>query len=121
MKNLNISLLVCLVGLVFFGAGNVAEALAQKKAVVDLPMQFRGLMPVVEVMVNGKGPFLFLVDTGAAGMLRADTTLVQRLELPKIGEDIASDTSGKNSVKIDEGRLETISIGGITALYFQLH
>ncbi len=94
---------------------------AQKKVIVEVPMSFQGCVPTIQVMVNGKGPFLFLVDTGAAGMVRADTMLVQRLEAPKIGEDIASDTSGKNSVKIDEGRLETISIGGITALYFQLH
>ena len=30
---------------------------AQKKTSVDLPMKMRGLMPAVEVMVNGKGPF----------------------------------------------------------------
>jgi hypothetical protein len=43
---------------------------AQKTSTVDLPMKSRGLTPAVEVMVNGKGPFLFAIDTGAEGRLR---------------------------------------------------
>ncbi len=113
MKNLNISLLVCLVGLFLFGAGNVAESLAQKKAVVDLPMQFRGSMPVVEVMVNGKGPFLFAIDTGAQGEARADTSLVQRLQLPKVNEGVVGDGSNRNSRKVEIIRFETLAIGSL--------
>lgn len=110
-KGFNISLLVCLVGLFLFSAGNAIEALAQRKAVVDLPMQFRGSMPVVEVMVNGKGPFLFAIDTGAQGEARADSSLVQRLQLQPVNEGLVGDGTGRNNRKVDVVQFETIKIG----------
>jgi predicted aspartyl protease len=84
-------------------------------------MTFNGTRPVVEVMVNGKGPFLFLIDTGAQGQARVDVSLVQRLGLPRVGQSEASDMSGKNAITLDEVRLDTLSINslsfrGITAL-----
>src|ERR1043166_7107195 len=62
-------------------------------------------------MVNGKGPFLFLVDTGAQGMARADTSLVRQLELPKVGETSGSDASAKTQTTLNEVQLEIISVG----------
>jgi hypothetical protein len=38
-------------------------------------MLFYGTRPAVEVTVNGKDRFLFLIDTGAQGMARADVSL----------------------------------------------
>ena len=76
-------------------------------------MQFRGSMPVVEVMVNGKGPFLFAIDTGAQGEARADTSLVERLQLPKVNEGIVGDGTGRNSRKVDIIQFETIAIGSL--------
>ncbi len=35
---------------------------------VELPTTFIKRMPYVELKINGKGPYLFLVDTGAVGM-----------------------------------------------------
>jgi Aspartyl protease len=58
----------------------------QKKPSVELPMKSRGLMPAVEVVVNGRGPFLFAIDTGAGGRLRVDSSLVARLGLKVTGE-----------------------------------
>jgi hypothetical protein len=89
------------------------NAQAQKKFTVDLPMQFRGSMPVVEVMVNGKGPFLFAIDTGAQGEARADTSLVQRLQLPKVNEGVVGDGSNRNSRKVDIIQFETLAIGNL--------
>lgn len=113
LKNSKISLIVCFVGFFLFGVGNVTEALAQKKPVVDLPMQFRGSMPVVEVMVNGKGPFLFAIDTGGQGEARADTSLVERLQLPKVNESVVDDGSGRNSRKVDIIQFETLAVGSL--------
>ncbi len=111
MKILKISLLVCLVGLFLFGAGSVAEVLAQKKpAIVDVPMSFYGNRPVIEVMVNGKGPFLFLIDTGAAGMARADASLVERLGLSIVGQESSSDAGNKTQAVLNEVKFDTLSI-----------
>jgi hypothetical protein len=87
---------------------------AQKSAVVDVPMLFYGTRPAVEVTVNGKDRFLFLIDTGAQGMARADVSLVQRLGLPTVGQSSASDISGKNPSSLNEVRFDSLSIGSIS-------
>jgi hypothetical protein len=35
------------------------------KLPIEIPMRIEGGMPEIELMVNGKGPFLFGIDTGA--------------------------------------------------------
>ncbi len=87
---------------------------AQKSVIADVPMLFYGTRPAVEVTVNGQGRFLFLIDTGAQGMARADVSLVQRLGLPSVGQSAASDISGKNLVTLNEVKFDTLSIGSIT-------
>jgi len=84
---------------------------AQTKS-VEVPMLFRDGMPVVEVMVNGRGPFLFGIDTGGQGDARADESLVKTLGLKKIGEAQAGDSSGKNAVTLDFVGIDSINIGG---------
>jgi predicted aspartyl protease len=86
-------------------------AAAQKSPVVDVPMRFLGTRPAIEVMVNGQGPFLFLIDTGAEGLARLDSSLVERLGIKPVGKIEASDSRG--SRMIDEYQLDTLSIGGI--------
>jgi predicted aspartyl protease len=86
---------------------------AQKNAVTELPMQFRGQMPAIEVMVNGKGPFLFAIDTGAQGTLRIDTSLVETLGLKKNGEIRAGDGSGQNLRALDTVGVDSVKIGGL--------
>jgi hypothetical protein len=86
---------------------------AQAKTSVELPMKMRGLMPAVEVMVNGKGPFLFAIDTGGQGQARLDSTLVEKLGLKPTGEARASDGSGTNARVLPTFEVDSIDIGGI--------
>lgn len=103
--------IVFLVGLFLFGAGNLAETLAQRKsAVVEVPMSFSGTRPVIEVMINSKGPFRFLVDTGAGGMARADVSLVERLGLSVVGEESSSDAGNKTKGILNKVKFDTLSI-----------
>lgn len=94
-------------------------AIAQKSttknnsAKVEVPMNFYGNRPAVKVMVNGKGPFLFLIDTGAQGTARADASLVQSLGLRPVGQTTSTDASAKNEATLDEVRFETLSIGNV--------
>lgn len=88
-------------------------ARGQNKTSVELPMKMRGLMPAVEVMVNGKGPFLFAIDTGGQGQARLDSTLVERLGLKPTGEARASDGSGTNVRVLPTFEVDSIDIGGI--------
>ena len=82
-------------------------------AMVDVPMLSRGPMPAVEVMVNGKGPFLFAIDTGASGQGRIDSSLVEKLALPQVGEARGSDGSGNNAQSMKVVQVETLTLGNL--------
>ena len=88
----------------------VVSGIAQTKS-VELPMKFRDGMPAIEVMVNGQGPFLFAIDTGGQGDARADTTLVEKLSLKKVGEARAGDSSGTNVRVLDLVGIDSMKIG----------
>ena len=92
-------------------AQNVPEMKSSTSTVVDLPMLFRGAEPAVEVMVNGQGPFLFAIDTGATDDARVDSSLVERLGLRMIGTDTGNDGSGKNTIRVGVVRLKSLSVG----------
>lgn len=99
--------------LIFGGAAPAAAQPARTRILVDVPMQLRGTSPAIEVRVNGQGPFLFLIDTGAQGHARADTTLVQRLGLAAGGQDLTGDGSGRNNRMLDRVTFDRIEIGGV--------
>jgi hypothetical protein len=82
-------------------------------AVTELPMLFRGPMPAIEVKVNGKGPFLFAIDTGASGAGRVDSSLVEKLALPETGEVRGSDGSGANPRSMRLIQVDSLSVGDL--------
>ncbi len=84
---------------------------SQPQLDVVLPMKFRGPMPAVDVKVNGKGPFLFALDTGAQGMARADSTLVKQLALPVVDSIQTGDGSGKNNTEMKVVRIDSLQVG----------
>lgn len=51
-------------------------------AVLSVPFRVVDGRIYVTVKVDGKGPFVFAVDTGASGMGRADAGLVAALAIP---------------------------------------
>jgi len=91
----------------------VGSAAAQTKVILDVPMKSVGAMPAVEVMVNGQGPFLFAIDTGASGQGRVDSSLVAKLSLPVIGQASAGDSSGRNAQTLDLVEIGSIKFGGM--------
>ena len=75
-------------------------------------MQMRGLMPVVEVKLNGQGPFAFMIDTGAGMQADIDTSVAARLKLLPSGRAINGDPSGENDRAVDIARIDSITFGG---------
>src|SRR5262249_39914903 len=63
--------------------------------------------PVVEVKINGKGPYRFFLDTGAQGCV-LDQELADDLKLPVLGEGQISSPGGKGlaAKKVRLDRLE---------------
>ncbi len=79
----------------------------------DVPMLFSGPEPAVEVMVNGKGPFLFVIDTGSSGRARVDVSLAQKLSLTKVGEAAASNGSDVGRRTMDIYSISELRLGGL--------
>ena len=71
-------------------------------------------MPTVEVMVNGQGPFVFGIDTGAQGA-RIDSSLVEKLSLKDkaAGQAQAGDGSGRNLQTVEMFKLESVTVGNL--------
>jgi predicted aspartyl protease len=83
------------------------------KLPVEIPLRIEGGMPVIEVMVNGQGPFLFAIDTGAQGSSRIDTSLVEKLQLKPTGKVQATDGSGRNPQTAETVKLDSVAIGNL--------
>ncbi len=77
------------------------------------PMRFVGTMPAIEVMVNGKGPFLFGVDTGGQGKARIDSSLMEKLGLKPSGAVRAGDPSERNPQMLHEVLLQSVEVAGL--------
>src|SRR2546423_14006110 len=91
----------------------VAAVAVQTTTVTVAPMQMRGWMPVVEVKLNGQGPFAFMIDTGAGMQADIDTSVAERLHLQPSGKVINGDPSGENDREVATVTIDSIMIGGV--------
>ncbi len=89
----------------------VASVAAQNSTVAVAPMQMRGLMPVVEVKLNGQGPFAFMIDTGAGMQADIDVSVAARLNLRANGRVIAGDPSGMNDREVSTSNIDSLTFG----------
>ncbi|WP_109487279.1 pepsin/retropepsin-like aspartic protease family protein [Occallatibacter savannae] len=69
--------------------------------------------PYVEVMVNGRGPYRFLVDTGTGTQALISPELVHELGIPTVGHARLTDPSGQGEQRSDMVWVESLKIGGV--------
>lgn len=69
---------------------------------------------LVEVRIDGKGPYRFALDTGAAGGGRIGRALATQLGLKVVGKAMAGDPSGKNREAVDIVEAGSLAIGDAT-------
>lgn len=105
----NLKVLAVSIALIFACAVSVA---AQNSSVAVAPMQFRGPMPVVEVKLNGQGPFVFAIDTGGGLQADIDPSIATQLKLVANGKVLLGDPSGQNDRALDTARIDSITFGG---------
>src|SRR5437764_5559327 len=89
-----------------------AGSITAQNSVVLAPMQMRGWMPVVEVKLNGQGPFAFMIDTGSGMQADIDTSVAERLNLQPSGRAINGDPSGENDREVATLTIDSITFGG---------
>lgn len=97
--------------------GLTSSVFAQK--LVDplvIPFEWNNNKIHFNVMVNGKGPFLFMFDTGASGEGRIDSALAAQLNLPVVDQTGNSDgvnISSVNVVSVSSIRYGSFDKGGV--------
>jgi predicted aspartyl protease len=87
-------------------------------------MLFFGNRPVIQIKVNGKGPYRFIVDSGAAGTV-IDQELADELKLPILGAaKLAGPGGGKGVsgkvVRVGELSFDEVRVSGLTAVSMEL-
>ena len=76
------------------------------------PMHFRGLMPVIEVKLNGQGPFVFAIDTGGGMQADIDLSVAAQLKLEPLGTVLSGDPSLQNDRRLETTRIDSLTFGG---------
>ena len=86
----------------------LAAQVRQSNNIVNFRLRDKYLI-IVPAMINGAGPFNFLLDTGATHTV-IDTDLARQLQLPVIGEASLTTVS---DVRLDQlARLKRVAVGG---------
>jgi hypothetical protein len=77
---------------------------------VSVPMDLFAGRPVVSVRINGKGPFSFILDTGAAGSV-VSPDLARELGLPDKGQTLAGRPGAAAPVQATVTRIDRLDLG----------
>jgi hypothetical protein len=79
---------------------------------VGVPLKFTGIRPLVDVVINGMGPYRFILDTGATGGI-IDGKLAAELALAQVGEAMVRSPLGEEPLRIPLVMSETVKIGPV--------
>lgn len=92
------------------GAAPKVQSTAGQQTESVLPMQLFGGRPVVNVMIDGKGPFKFILDTGA-DVTVLDQGLADELHLAVIGHKNLGSPSGPAPEDSKLVQVQRLSVG----------
>jgi hypothetical protein len=80
---------------------------------VAVPLRMEKGRPIVEVTIDGKGPFPFVLDTGAGGTVIGGD-LAKELALPVAGEVHIGDPINPHAIAAKQVRIDRLGLGGAT-------
>lgn len=106
-RHVRLSLL--LVAAIAFGGALPGTGAADKPNEIRIPFELERGRIYVDAYVDERGPFRFMVDTGASGMGRADVRLVKELGLTVTGTTTNSD--GINTSTIATVSIRALRVG----------
>lgn len=96
-----------------FAAGGVVPAQTLDPGDHSAVMQVVNGKPFVDIMINDKGPFRFLVDTGTSGEAIITPELAQELDLPPLGETKLNDATGLGTKEAPIVLIESLELAGV--------
>jgi predicted aspartyl protease len=79
---------------------------------VAIPMQQVDPLPLIQMTVNGQGPFYFLIDTGGSE-LALDPSIADSLHLERYGEEMGTFAGGLRS-GVMQSRVSSVGLGALT-------
>ncbi|MCP4546916.1 MAG: PDZ domain-containing protein [bacterium] len=88
----------------------VLPARAQSQA--SVPIHYYGNLPTIDVVINGQGPFRFILDTGATGIV-FDVGLPSRLDLEATGTILIGDPNNPEGIEADVFTVAELAIGEV--------
>ncbi len=77
------------------------------------PIELLHDKPYVSVMVNGRGPFRFLIDTGTGEQALISPAIADELALPVVGHARLTDPSGQGEQRSDILLVHSLSVAGV--------
>jgi len=78
------------------------------------PMIERYGKPYVMVMIDGKGPYRFVIDTGTGADAFVTPELADELKLPAAGEVVVNDPSRQSGQRVSKVLLSSVELAGVT-------
>ncbi len=92
----------------------IACCLPAQQTTFSAPMAERYGKPYVMVMINGKGPFRFIIDTGTGTDAFVSPELADELQLPQTGESaVIKDPSMQGGQRVPIVLLASVEIAGV--------
>lgn len=97
------------------GHGLPSPEVVMDESSIDIPFELDKNFPAPVVMVEimGKGPYKFVVDTGASGSILIRKSVVDGLDVPTIGYAMVGDASQKNPQKVPLVLIESARVGDL--------
>lgn len=88
------------------------SATAQPSTTHVAPMNMTLGIPILQVRIDGEGPFTFVLDTGTNCDAIISPRIVKRLGLSPIGRRSITDLGGHGTRQLDAVQLNTLSLAG---------
>ncbi len=110
-----IRLLACLSALILCTACSAPPPREGESWTVRAPMSLETGRPVVQMQLNGEGPYDVILDTGTTGDLLIDGALAADLNLTPRGETEISSPMGGAPARARVYRLDALSLDGFSA------
>jgi predicted aspartyl protease len=92
---------------------SITEPPATQGIPQSAPIELTHAKPFVSVMVNGKGPFRFVIDTGTSGAAFVSPQLADALNLPAAGETKLTDPSRQGSKRVPVVLIRSLKVAGV--------
>ena len=77
------------------------------------PLDLHHGVPFVKVMINGKGPFTFIIDTGTSSDAIVTPALAGELGLPVVARRHLTDLGGQNVQGVDVVAIHSLTVAGV--------